>query len=122
MIIKKEWSIGGDLIVGAGILAGVSMLMNWVNLSPMSHNGIQQRTYFYLVFFIYPLVITIKNNKINKLIGYICSGLAIFCGIRYITTKSTFFFGNLSSTGAYVFTLASIILLVGVYLFRKQAV
>ncbi|HEY9062762.1 MAG TPA: hypothetical protein VIO64_20035 [Pseudobacteroides sp.] len=122
MIIKKEWGIGGYIIVGAGILAGLSMIMSWVNLSTLARNGIQQSTYFYLVFFIYPIIITLKNCRINKPIGYICSGLAIFCGIRYITTKSTFFFGNLSSTGAYVFTLSSIMLLVGIYLFRNKAV
>lgn len=122
MIIKKEWGIGGYIIVVAGILAGLSMVMNWVNLSSLSRNGIQQSTYFYLVFFIYPLIITVKNYRINKLIGYICSGLATFCGVRYITTKSTFFFGNLSSTGAYVFTLSSIMLLVGIYLFQNKAV
>ncbi|KNY29961.1 hypothetical protein [Pseudobacteroides cellulosolvens] len=120
MTIKREWGIGGYIIIGAGILATLSMTLSWVNLSSLSCNGIQQRTYFYLVFFIYPIIITIKNYKINELIGYVSSCLAILCGIKYITTKNTFFFGNLSSIGAYVFTLSSIILMVGVYKYKNK--
>lgn len=121
MIIKKEWGIGGYIIIGAGILAALSMILSWVNLPALSRNGIQLRTYFYLVFFIYPIIITIKNYKINKPIGYISSGFAMLCGIRYITTKKTFFFGNVSSIGAYVFTLSAIILVVGVYKYKNKA-
>ena len=44
MIKKKEWSNGGVIIVGAGILAALSMFFSWVIMSGTPHSGIQQRT------------------------------------------------------------------------------
>ncbi|MDP4181002.1 MAG: hypothetical protein Q8942_07920 [Bacillota bacterium] len=122
MIIKKEWSIGGDIIVASSVLALLSMFMKWVDISLLAQNGFQQKTLFYLIFFVYPLYIALKNSKINRTIAYISSGLAIFFGVGYITSKSSHFFGNVSSTGAYLYSIAAFTLLVGVYNYKSRKV
>ncbi|HOV28167.1 MAG TPA: hypothetical protein PK566_17655 [Pseudobacteroides sp.] len=120
MSIKRQWSIGGVIIVGAGILGVLSMFLGWVKMSSIPHSGIQQRTYFYLIFFIYPVIVTLMNYNMNKLFGYICGVFAMICGIRYIVTKETFYFGNISSVGPQMFTLSAVLLVIGVFKYKKR--
>jgi len=120
MSIKRGWSIGGIIIVGAGVLAILSMFFSWVIISSVPYNGIQQRTYFYLIFFIYPVIVTLMNYNMKKLFGFICGVCAMICGIRYIVTKDTFYFGNISSIGPQMYTLSAIILMAGVFKYKKR--
>lgn len=112
----KEWNFGGKLIFISTILAIISLFMNWVDAGILRVSGFQQQGYLLLVFYIYPVYKLLKGTKLNKVLGLICSVLAVISSIAFLSSKSVDFFGtnvNAGGAGLYLFIIASILLTIG---------
>ena len=113
----NEWNIGGKLIFVSTIIAIISLFMSWVDLGIASVSGFQQDGYLFLILYIYPVYKLLKGTRLNKVIGVICSALAVILGIVFLSSKSVDFFGstvNAAGTGLYLFIVASIVLTIGI--------
>jgi len=112
-----NWNIGGKIIFATACASVLSMFMKWVDVGIISQTGLAQGAYMLILLYIYPVLMLFKNKPINKFWGYILSLAAVLLTISYIHSKSVDFFGsmfNVAASGAYLFLIASIGLLVGV--------
>ncbi len=119
----KEWNIGGKIIFISACISTLSMFMNWVDIGLVSQSGLTQGTFIFLGFYIYPVLMLFKNKSISKTWGLVCSIVAIIFTLIYIDSKSIEFMGNkinASATGAWLFLLSSIALVVGVVKYRPK--
>ena len=113
----ENWSLNNKIIFVAACVSTVSMLLSWVDIGISSANGFSTGTFLLLGFYVYPMMQLIKNNELNKLYARICSFGSLVCSIIYISSNTISMFGesiNVSSTGAYIFLLASIAFIVGI--------
>ena len=113
----ENWSLNNKIIFVAACVSTVSMLLSWVDIGISSANGFSTGTFLLLGFYAYPMMQLVKNNELNKLYARICSFGSLVCSIIYISSNTISMFGesiNVSSTGAYIFLLASIAFIVGV--------
>ena len=111
------WGLGNQIIFVAGCVSVFSMLLSWVDVGIASQNGFSQGAFLLLGFYVYPLMQLFKNKDINKLWGRVCSIGTLICSLVYISSNTITMFDqsvNVSSTGAYIFLLASIAFIVGV--------
>ncbi|WP_256762064.1 hypothetical protein [Cohnella sp. WQ 127256] len=117
----KQWDIGGKTIFLSTCLAILSLFFKWVSFAFFSENGFGQGGIIFLILFIYPVIKLLQDKPLNKMVGYICAGLGVICGIWYISSKTTDFLGttiNAASTGPYVFIAACVLLAFGI--FKRQ--
>ena len=120
----NNWNIGGKIIFVAACVATLSMLMNWVDIGIASQSGLSQGAVFFLGLWVYPVLMLFKNNAIHRLWGMVCSIASVVFTLIYISSKSVELFGktmNASATGAYLFLLASIALIVGIVKYKSVA-
>lgn len=117
----KEWNFGGKLIFISVLLAILSLFMSWVDAGIVRVSGFQQQGYLFLILYIYPAYKLLKGAQLNKLIGLICSILAVVSSIAFLSSKSVDFFGstvNAGGVGLYLFIVASIMLTVGIIKYK----
>lgn len=113
----KHWNIGGRIVFISTCVSIVSMFMKWVDIGIASQTGLSQMTFLFLILYVYPVLMLLKNNPIKKLWGITCSIVAVGLAIWYISSKSIDLFGetaNAAASGAWLFLLSSIALIVGV--------
>lgn len=113
----KNWNLGGKVIFVAACVATVSMLMKWVAVGFASQSGLSQGAFLFLGLWVYPVLMLFKNKKIHRVWGLACSIVSVAITIGYISSKSIEMLGetvNAAATGAYLFLLASIALIVGI--------
>ena len=114
----NNWNQGGKVIFAASCVAVLSMLMAWVDIGIASQSGLAQGTVLFLGLWYYPAIKVLKNEAIDNKIGLVCGALSVLFTIGYISSKSVELMGNsvnAAGSGAYVFLLASIALVVGVH-------
>jgi cytochrome b subunit of formate dehydrogenase len=119
----QEWDFGGKLIFISIILGILSLFMSWVDIGIIRVSGFQQQGYVLLILFIYPIYKLLKGTKINKVLGLICSIIAVICGFAFLRSKSVEFLGsmiNAGGAGIYLFIIASIMLTVGIIQYKYQ--
>lgn len=119
----KAWDLGGKIIFLSLCLAVLSLFFKWVELGFVSANGFSQQGFIFLVVFLYPVIMLLKEASINKVISYGCAIVGVIACIGYISSKSVDLFGttiNAASTGPYVFLVACIALGVGTFLHAKN--
>ena len=112
-----NWNVGGKTIFAAACAAIFSMLLKWVSVGPLSQNGLSQGAVLLLGLWVYPVLMLLKNKPINQIAGLACSILSVLFTLGFITSKSVEMFGktvNASGSGAWLFLLASIALIIGV--------
>ena len=117
----KNWNLGGKVIFVAACVATASMLMKWVDVGIASQSGLSQQTFFFLGLWIYPVIMLFKNKHIHRIWGLVCSICSVVFTLGYISSKSIEMFGetvNAAATGAYLFLLASIALIVGIIKYK----
>ena len=113
----KNWNWGGKVIFVAACVSIVSMFMNWVDIGIASQSGLTQGAFLLLGLWVYPGLMLFKNRPIKRGWGLSCSILSVVFTIIYINSKSIALFGktvNAAGSGAWLFLLASIALIVGV--------
>ncbi len=117
----RDWNLGGKLIFISTILAILSLFMSWVDAGIIRASGFQQQGYLFLILYIYPVIKLLQGTKMNKLIGIICSILAVIGSIAFLSSKSVDIFGttvNAAGAGLYLFIIASILLTIGVLQYK----
>jgi hypothetical protein len=113
----KNWNIGGKIVFISTCVSTVSMFMKWVDIGIVSQTGLSQMAFLFLILYVYPVLMLLKNKPIKKLWGITCSIVAVGLAIWYISSKSIDLFGetaNAAASGAWLFLLSSIALIVGV--------
>jgi hypothetical protein len=112
-----NWNLGGRIIFVAACAATVSMFMDWISIGFASQSGLTQGAFLFLGLWVYPVLMLFKNKSISRAWGLVCSIASVVFTIAYIGSKSINLFGktiNAASTGAWLFFLVSIALIVGV--------
>ena len=120
----KNWNDGGKAIFVAGCVAIVSMLMPWVDVGLAQQTGLQQGAYIFLSFWIYPILMLLKNGPINLIGGITCSIVSTICALGYLQSKSIQILGksiNAAAIGAYLFFFASMVLIAGVVKYKQPS-
>lgn len=118
----KQLSLGKKIILITTVIALISLFLPWVELGILSASGFQQGGYLFLIAFIYPVYCVLKNTYINKVGGLVCGIVALIASIAYISSKSDEIFGtaiNVAGSGAYLFLIATIGLIIGVVLDKR---
>lgn len=118
----KQLSLGKKIILITTIIALISLFLPWVELGILSASGFQQGGYLFLIAFIYPVYCVLKNTYINKVGGLVCGIVALIASIAYISSKSDEIFGtaiNVAGSGAYLFLISTIGLIIGVVLDKR---
>lgn len=113
----KNWDVGGKTVFLAACTAVLSMVMNWVQLGPISANGFFQGTFLFLGVFVYPVLMLLRQRPIHRKAGIACAVGGVVLALGYIASKSGEVFGQsvtLAGAGPVVFLLASVALLVGI--------
>lgn len=118
----KQLSLGKKIILITTVIALISLFLPWVELGILSASGFQQGGYLFLIAFIYPVYCVLKNTYINKVGGLVCGIVALIASITYISSKSDEIFGtaiNVAGSGAYLFLISTIGLIIGVVLDKR---
>lgn len=118
----KQLSLGKKIILITTVIALISLFLPWVELGILSASGFQQGGYLFLIAFIYPVYCVLKNTYINKVGGLVCGIVALIAPIAYISSKSDEIFGtaiNVAGSGAYLFLISTIGLIIGVVLDKR---
>lgn len=114
----QNWNMGGKIIFSAACAAVLSMFMTWAELGIFSQNGLAQGAWIFLGLWIYPVLMLLKGKSINRGWGLTCSIVSTVLTIGYIEDHTDVLIVNISvdtyGSGAVVFLLASIALIVGV--------
>lgn len=118
----KQLSLGKKIILITTVIALISLFLPWVELGILSASGFQQGGYLFLIAFIYPVYCVLRNTYINKVGGLVCGIVALIASIAYISSKSDEIFGtaiNVAGSGAYLFLISTIGLIIGVVLDKR---
>lgn len=118
----KQLSLGKKIILITTVIALISLFLPWVELGILSASGFQQDGYLFLIAFIYPIYCVFKNNYVNKIGGLACGIIALIVSIFYVSSKSDELFGasiNVAGSGAYLFLISTIGLIIGVILDKR---
>lgn len=110
------WNWPARTIFVAACAAVLSMFIDWVHVGFGSANGFSQGTFLFLGVFVYPLLVILKNQAMNKMAGIGCGVGGAILTIAYISSKQVTVFDrshNFASGGAIIFLLASIALAIG---------
>ncbi|HOB92117.1 MAG: hypothetical protein WBH35_09925 [Bacillota bacterium] len=111
------WNSGGKIIFASACAAVISMFMDWVDIGIASQSGLTQQAFLLLVLWIYPVLMLLQNRQIRRGWGLACAIASVVFTFAYIADKSVELFGetvNMAASGAYLFLIASIGLVVGV--------
>lgn len=117
----SNWGFGGKTIFSAFCVAVLSMFVAWVDIGFTSRNGISQGTVLLLILWVYPVLKPLKNQKMSKTLGFLCAITSFLMTTMYISSKSLNLMGrevNVASTGAILFLIASLALMVGVLKYK----
>lgn len=110
--------MGGKMIFIASCAAFISFFFKWVDIGFASENGFGQGAVFFILLFLYPFLVVIREKRMNKMLGYIMPVIGVVFGIIYVLSKRVDFFGstiNAASGGPYLFMAACGLLALGIY-------
>lgn len=119
----NEFGNGEKVILISVIISILSLFMSWVDIGFMSRNGFQQYGFIFLLLFIYPTYKVIKDEKMSFKIAIPSAIVSIILGIAQFAANSVDVFGeiiNVSSTGLYIYIIASIGFTIGIFMFKKE--
>lgn len=121
----ENWNIGGWIIFISFCLGFLSLFMNWMEVAFMHETGFALCGYYFLICWLYPLFVLLKDKKINLIGGIISAIISIIIMIGYIIANVNDvemyrnIFGEMAvinspAAGAWLFLFASILLFIGV--------
>ncbi|WP_245640052.1 hypothetical protein [Paenibacillus dakarensis] len=114
----QKWDMGSKMIFIASCAAFISFFFKWVDVGFLSQNGFSQGAVFFILVFLYPFLMVVREKRMNKKLGYVMAILGVILGIVYISSKTVDFVGstiNMASGGPYLFMAACGLLALGVY-------
>jgi len=115
------WDVGGKMIFASSALALFSFFLPWIDIGFTSRNGFSQGSFLLGAFYIYPLYKLLVGSQISKGIGTSCALASLILTVLYILSKTVEIFDetvNASSAGVDVFIVATIILAVGIWIYK----
>lgn len=116
--VAFEYTTGSKIILGSGLVAFISLFLNWVDVGFAARNGIQEGGFLFFFLISYPIYKAYKKESFNKPIAYGLVILSIILMIGYINSATIELFGrsaNASSSGAHLFLISLFGLLTGIY-------
>lgn len=119
----NEFGNGEKVILISVVISILSLFMSWVDVGFMSRNGFQQYGFIFMILFIYPTYKVIKDEKMSFKIAIPSALIAIILGIAQFVSNSVDVFGeviNVSSTGLYIYIIASIGFTIGIFMLKKE--
>lgn len=121
---EPDSGIGGKIIIFSGIAAFISLFMGWINAGIIQQSGFQQDGYLFLLFCAYPFYKAYYKRPLSKILSAALLIFSILILGAYIEEKSKVeLFGkrlDVVGSGAYLFILAQIAMLVGVFLYENR--
>jgi len=97
--------------------------MKWVDIGFTYQTGLQQGTFLFLFFWVYPVVAVLTKKPIIFVWGTICAVLSVAVTIFYISSKAIVLFGEtllVAGTGSWLFLFLSIFLFIGILTYRPH--
>lgn len=122
-VTSGKISAGAIIILATGALAFLSMFMKWVDIGFTYQTGLQQGTFLFLLFWVYPVVAVLTKKPIIFVWGTICAVLSVAATLFYISSKAIVLFGEtllVAGTGSWLFLFLSILLFIGILIYRPQ--
>jgi|GEM_PF-1542686 len=122
-VTSGKISAGAIIILATGALAVLSMFMKWVDIGFTYQTGLQQGTFLFLLFWVYPVVAVLTKKPIILVWGTICAVLSVAATIFYISSKAIVLFGEtllVAGTGSWLFLFLSILLFIGILTYRPH--
>jgi len=106
-----QYSSGGKLIFASFFFAVLSLLFPWNSTELGTLNGMEEETYLFLLFYLYPVYSVINNKHMDKVISSSFAVLATECNIAYIYSHNINIFQPLSCNliGPYLFFVCSLL-------------
>jgi len=94
--------------------------MKWVGSGFVSRTGFAAGAWLWLVFWIYPLRMLLKNLPIRRTWGLLCAVASVVVALRFLNRQTVGMFGERTSAalGPSLFFLASVALVIGVVMYR----
>ncbi|UNK18975.1 hypothetical protein MNQ98_02700 [Paenibacillus sp. N3/727] len=114
----QKWDMGSKMIFIATCAAIISFFFKWVDVGFVSENGFGQGAVFFILLFLYPFLMVIREKRMNKMLGYVMAIVGIILSYIYVLSKSVDILGsnfNAASSGPYLFMAACGLLLLGVH-------
>lgn len=114
----KKWDMGSKMIVIATCAAIISFFFKWVDAGYVSQNGFSQGAVFFILLFLYPLWIVLREKRMNKVVGNLMAIVAIILTMIYVMSKTVNVLGstfNAASSGPYLFMAACGLLILGIH-------
>lgn len=118
----RKWDMGSKMIVIATCAAIISFFFKWIDAGYASQNGFSQGAVFFILLFLYPLLMVIREKRMIKMLGYAMAIIGIILAMVYVMSKSVDILGstfNAASSGPYLFMSSCGLLLLGVYTRRN---
>lgn len=119
--IAEKSDTGANLIVISGIVAFISLFLNWVDVGIASRNGLDQGGFIGLLFLLYPFYKAVKKQPLMKVVSTLLAFLSLGFVFLYIQSKTTKLFNkevNLAASGAYLYLISNIGVLIGLFLYN----
>ena len=121
---ETDSGMGGKIIIFSGIAAFISLFMGWINAGIIQQSGFQQDGYLFLLFCAYPFYKAYYKRPLSKILSGLLLIFSILILGAYIEEKSKVeLFGkklDVVGSGAYLFVLAQLAMLVGVFLYDNR--
>jgi WD40 repeat protein len=119
--VRQHWNLGRMVILVATGLALVSFFWNWVDNRVTTATGFGEWAFVLFALFVYPLVQALRNRPMWRLPGLACGlGAAALAGLYIFQQRIETFEHvlHVAAEGAYLFVAASLLLCVGVVVYR----
>lgn len=117
----KRLSLGGKIVVCALAVQIISLFMPWVDLGFITASGFNQQGFLLFIPTGYLIYLVVMNKEMNRVLGLVLSGASALGAIYFMTSKSLDMFGssaNVSGSGLYLFLLASLVFVAGIYMYK----
>ncbi len=113
----QGWNFGGKLIFISTVIAILSLLLPWIGGDAEPDMGFGQGASVFLVAYIYPFFVLAQDKKMNNVVGFASSLLAIILPgifLYYMSREMRLPMPEIISYGLLIFLVAGILLVIGV--------
>lgn len=109
-------NLGQLFIIGSALVAVFSLFLSWSKWQ-IAKNGFESQAYLFLIIFIYPIVMVVRNKIPKKKYGYLLALLGALFGITYMLMNTIPIEGvavKAYGYGPYIFMISCLILGYGI--------
>jgi len=119
----QNWDNGTKMIFAATCVAVFSIFLPWADIGFVTANGFRTYGFLLLGLYAYQFLQILKNQYMNKKLALGLSAASVVLSLVWYFNNSAKFGKkviNVSGVGLYLFILASIVLLAGVWMSSKS--